>query len=121
MLHEQTLRKYFTINSEPKGWTSLKTLGGEQLPGFRTSRIAKSETGDSLYFTIVETEKGRQAGLDRTIENIIETAGLQVLSLSSSDGNRKVKIYKGFDLRQVNATELETILQLVQTSIESLN
>jgi hypothetical protein len=121
MFHEEILRRYFTINDEPKGWTSLDTLSGERLPGFKTHRIAKSETGDSLYFTIGETEKGRQTGLDSTIENIIETAGLQVLSLPSSNGKRKDKIYKGFDLRQVNATELETILQRVQASIESLN
>ena len=121
MFHEQTLRRYFIINDAPKGWTSLETRGGEQLPGFRTRRIAKSENGDSLYFTIGETEKGKQAGLDRTIENIIAAAGLQVLSLPSTNGNRKDKVYKGFDLRQVNATELETILQRIQASLESLS
>jgi len=121
MFHEQILRRYFTINDEPKGWTSLETLRGEQLPGFRTHRIAKSETGDSLYFTIGETKKGKQAGLDRIIEDIIEAAGLQVLSLPSTNGNRKDKIYKGFDLRQVNATELEMILQRVQANIDCLN
>jgi hypothetical protein len=121
MFHEQILRKYFTINKAPKGWTSLETLSGEQLPGFKTRRVAKSETGDSLYFTIGETEKGKQAGLDRTIENIIAAAGLQVLSLPSTNGNRTDKIYKGFDLRQVSSTKLETILKGVQSSLESLS
>ena len=79
------------------------------------------ENGDSLYFTIGETEKGKQGGLDRSIENIIAATGLQVLSLPSTNGNRKDKIYKGFDLRQVSATELETILQRVQANIDCLN
>lgn len=121
MFHEEILRRYFAINDDPKGWTSLETLSGEQLPGFRTHRIAKSETGDRLYFTIGETEKGRRAGLNRIIESIIQAAGLQVLSLPSTNGSRKDKIYKGFDLRQVNAPELETILQRVQANIDCLN
>jgi hypothetical protein len=121
MLHEEILQRYFTINRNPQDWIALDTLDGTQLPGFKTRRIAKSETGETLYFTIGETEKGKTAGLDRTIEGIIQTSGLEVLSLQSTDGNRPDKVYPGFDLRVIDADQLDAILRRVQTNIDSLN
>lgn len=121
LIHEQVLSKYFTINREAKGWVSFETLNGEQLAGFQTKRIAKSVDGETFHFTIGETLKGRETGLDRIIEIIIQSSGLEVLTLPSTDGSSgSNKIYKGFNLNLVSALKLDRILRHVQANIDCL-
>jgi hypothetical protein len=121
LIHEQVLSKHFTINRDAKGWVSFETLNGVHLAGFQTKRIAKSVDGDTFHFTIGETSSGKEAGLDRIIEIIIQQSGLKVLSLPSTDGRSgNIKIYKGFNLNEVSATELDLILRRVQANIDCL-
>jgi hypothetical protein len=121
VLHEQVLSKYFTISRDAKGWVSFETLDGEQLAGFQTKRIAKSVDGEHFHFTIGETAKGKESGLDRIIEIIIQQRGLKVIPLPSTDGSSgSNKIYKGFSLNEVSAAELDCILRPVQANIDCL-
>jgi len=70
-----------------------------------------------IDFTIGETEKGKAAGLNETIETIISEAGLPLHQEPSSNGTR---IYTGFDLNAVSDHELRAILRRVYAAIESI-
>ena len=117
MIKEQILKEFFTIKNNA-GWTSFKIRNGANLSGFRTKRIAKSTDGKYIDFTIVETEKGKAAILNETIETIITKAGLPLHHEPSSNGTR---IYTGFDLNAVSDEELREILRHIYAAIESIN
>jgi hypothetical protein len=119
MPHEATLCEYFAINRNPQGWTSFEALGGRSLPGFKTKRVAKSDDGKHLCFTIGETERGRAAGLAEIVEIVIRSAGLPLHRIKSTNGQVD-KTYVGFDLTAVDEPLLRSILRRVAANVDCL-
>ncbi len=106
--HGNILRVYFHFVPNV-GWVALSTLNQDNLPGYGTWRFGKVQDG-FLYFTIGETKRGREIGLNDAFERIINAHGLQLKKTPASHGLEKE--FLGFDLG-CSELELQSILDQV--------
>ena len=92
--HGQILREYFHFVPRAK-WVALETPNQAYIPEYNTLRLGKVQDG-CLYFTIGETELGKEIGLNDKFERIVNSHGLKVKKTPASHGLEKE--YVGFDL-----------------------
>ena len=111
---ESVLRSFFEFKANA-GWVALLERGGQSLAGYQTPRIAKVQDG-ALYFTVGQTTKGRQCGLDDRLRRIVEEEGLEVREVAATHGLDKV--FVGFDLLEGGEDVLRRILTRARTAIE---
>lgn len=117
MEHEGLLKRHFDFG-DAEGWTALAVKNGRRLEAFKTSRIAKVQDG-VLYFTIGETQHGKEIGLGDLIRDAITTAGLVVRETPTTAGNRREdRIYPGFELETCPAEVVERIIAHVMTRVD---
>ncbi len=111
--HGQILREYFhfVVNVD---WVALETPNQDIIPGYRTKRFGKAQDG-CLYFTIGETKRGREIGLNDAFERIINSHGLQLKKTPASHGLEKE--YVGVDLG-CSDVELRSILDQVLREVK---
>lgn len=111
--HGQILREYFHFVPRVK-WVALETPNQAYFPEYHTRRLGKVQDG-CLFFTIGETELGREIGLNDKFERIINSHGLQLKKTPASHGLEKE--YVGVDLG-CSDVELRSILDQVLREVK---
>jgi hypothetical protein len=100
------------------GWSSFRHPLAQA--AFGSSRIGKIMPSGVVLFTFGETIKGKRLGLSARLVEVIEGAGLAVMKVPSTAGQKRdTTFYTGFDPSRATKEQVRNLISQVLELLHS--